>query len=478
MTKDELNQARQIVERVVIEGNLLLTTPTRFGNGESNGVVDMTIARDPLTGQPLLPGASIAGALRSYVRTRERGFRQADGPAPLEKLLFGYEEGNGGSQSYLIVHDSLAEATTTELRDGVAIDPVTRTAVDGKKFDLELLAAGTIFPLRFELLVAAGKEMALQQALAIALQGFERGEIAMGARRRRGFGRGQVDGWRVRRYKLTNPADLVAWLQADQHESAARTQTSATYATLLAIDTTCDQRSLFTVEALFGLAGSLLIRSSTEDPKAPDMVHLHGKRNGHLVPLLSGTSLAGALRARALRIAKTIGEATAASHYIDDLFGPYIQDSNSPTPQASRLWVEESVIEQPQEWVVTRVKLDRFTGGSLPTALFSQQPVFGLAETAVQVRLSVRNPSAADKGLLLLLLKDLWTEDLPLGGEASVGRGRLRGKWARLTSQAAAQADLVWQLQQREGRLAIDGSPQEMQACVDALWQQVKAVAP
>jgi len=35
-------------------------------------------------------------------------------------------------------------------------------------------------------------------------------------------------------------------------------------------------------------------------------------------------------------------------------------------------------------------------------------------------------------GLLLLLLKDLWTGDLPLGGESSVGRGRLKGKTASL----------------------------------------------
>jgi hypothetical protein len=36
-------------------------------------------------------------------------------------------------------------------------------------------------------------------------------------------------------------------------------------------------------------------------------------------------------------------------------------------------------------------------------------------------------------GLVLLLLKDLWTGDLPLGGEISVGRGRLKGKQATLT---------------------------------------------
>ena len=37
--------------------------------------------------------------------------------------------------------------------------------------------------------------------------------------------------------------------------------------------------------------------------------------------------------------------------------------------------------------------------------------------------------------MLLLLLKDLWTGDLPLGGESSIGRGRLRGLEAKLCDQ-------------------------------------------
>ena len=35
-----------------------------------------------------------------------------------------------------------------------------------------------------------------------------------------------------------------------------------------------------------------------------------------------------------------------------------------------------------------------------------------------------RDEFEAQAGLLLLVLKDLWSGDLPLGGESSVGRGR------------------------------------------------------
>jgi len=476
MNKDELKHARKIVERIVIEGDLLLETPTRFGNGDSNGLVDLTIARDLLEGHPLLPGASIAGALRSYLRTRESGFRQlrqTGAPATLEDLLFGFEEGKGGSQSYVITYDSRCQTLTTELRDGVAIDPATRTARDQKKYDLELLAAGAIFPLRVELLVSAGQEAALTRALAIALQGFEQGEIPMGARRRRGFGKCRVSEWQVRRYRLTAPQDLVAWLSEDVMYPPIKI--GAQIATLLgAQQTGLDQRQIFSMEALFGVAGSLLIRASSEEAGAPDMVHLTSKRGGVDKPVVSGTSLAGALRARALRIAKTIGDEAKTITLIDDLFGTQIEGSND-IPRASRLWVEESEITNPLDLVVNRVKIDRFTGGSFPTALFSQQPVFGTAETAVQLRWQVHNPTAADQGLLLLLLKDLWTEDLPLGGEASVGRGRLRGKWATITRRCSEAEESRWEIQQGEGRLHIVGEQAALQDWVDQFWQGVQA---
>ena len=491
----QLKNARKLVGRILIEGDLVLETPTRFGNGDREGVVDMTISRDPQDGRPLLPGASIAGALRSYLRTREAGFRKQEHSASLGKLLFGEETGTtaqnkSSSQSYLIAHDSLAAAVSTELRDGVTIDPKTRTARDGGKYDLELLPAGTVFPLRLELLIVKEKENELKQALAIALQGFEQGEIPMGARRRRGFGKCKVATWRVNTYNLTDPTELIAWLQEETVDGKPVTKSGPTIATLLGdAETDIDKRSIFSVEAHFGIAGSLLIRSGSEDPTAPDMVHLRSKRNGSDQPIVSGTSLAGALRGRALRIARTLSKnSERADCFIGDLFGPFPDQNQNDPGKASRLWVEESVIENPHELVVSRVKIDRFTGGSFPTALFNQQPVFGTDETAVCLCLHIDDPSPADKGLLLLLLKDLWTEDLPVGGEASVGRGRLRGKCATLlskdgnitTADANDAKEVIWQIRQAgkdSEELEIQGDRTEMEACVQAFGRKMGGAA-
>jgi hypothetical protein len=90
--------------------------------------------------------------------------------------------------------------------------------------------------------------------------------------------------------------------------------------------------------------------------------------------------------------------------------------------------------------VQSRVKIDHLTGGAYPGGLFSQQPLWNVEAHRVAIHLDVRlrrpgQPTKPEQelsfqsqlGLLLLVLKDLWTSDLPLGGESSVGRGRLVG---------------------------------------------------
>jgi hypothetical protein len=122
-----------------------------------------------------------------------------------------------------------------------------------------------------------------------------------------------------------------------------------------------------------------------------------------------------------------------AEVFTDSMFGPsQIKREDSKNARASRVSICESEIEKAQALVMTRVKIDRFTGGSFESALFSEQPAIGSADTRVTLRLTLRSPQPAELGLLLLLLKDLWTGDLPIGGESGVGRGRLKGMEATL----------------------------------------------
>lgn len=420
---------RGIAKRYFIRGRLELTSPTHLGNGDAEDLIDMPIRIDEVSKYPLLPGASLAGALRSYLHTRVKGYGVKDDAAHLDiaQKLFGYVsdgENPVSKLSWLMVDD--ARATTKpglELRDGVRISPQTRTAADKKKFDVELLPAGTTFDFSLEFWMPGGAEgTEMLRGLATALCGLQNGEIRLGARKTRGFGECKVTGWSVTCYDMSKPDEVLGWIQ---HQENSQFQ-EADILTLLNVSALPDKREQLRLTARFAIRDTLLIRSSNTDPQAPDVVHIRtGKDQALFIP---GTSLAGVLRGRAARILQLLCP-TYAQDRLYALFGPDMDDENIQQPAGSRIVIRDSKLELARELIQMRVMIDRFTGGALPQHLFDEQILTG---GEFEVQITVRNPTTQDIGLLLFLLKDLWTGDLPLGGESSVGRGRLQGKKATL----------------------------------------------
>ena len=462
--------SRQIRRRIEVKGTLTLLSPAAFG-GEQDGVTDMPLLRDPLQGVALLPGASIAGALRAYLWELEQGYgvdfdRKLHSRA-LAVQLFGGEQGDAqGLQSPLIVDEALGSSPQTELRDMVEINPVTRTAADQKKFDIELLRAGATFDLHFELLIGGDDEAALRLALALALGGLETpGEITLGRRKRRGLGECQVTRWSLRQWDLTTAQGLADYLAGEGEWR------SGPIATLLGVQDPdgqnpregVDRRARFELDAVFVLEGSLLVRSGVGAPgldSGPDALHLHrpraaappgpetqeGGRTETLKetrePVMPGTSLGGALRARALRIAQTLHGDNGPA-LVENLFGgplPETGKDRRPRMRGGRVEVRERVVQQTEgrTFVQNRLHGDRFTGGVLDGMLFEEAPLFGDGQTRLAVHLRLRDPQRGEIGLILQALKDLWLADLPLGGGASVGRGRLLGRRAELTYHTPA----------------------------------------
>jgi len=476
MTEQRHKSNRHIVKRILVRGTLVLDTPTCLGSGDADSPTDLPLLRDSISNHALLTGSSIAGALRNYLREHTKGYGESDRRNDIATKLFGdlfaYKDETAKSepekiklreedtQSPLIIDDSIStKPIKAELRDGVKIDSVTHTAADKAKYDLELLQAGTEFPLSFELLIEKDNDEAqLVKALAIALQGLEpqndskSGEISLGMKKRRGFGRCHVKEWQVWSFNLEDSGDRTSWLNFEHWRTGLlpdrATHPSIATALGVSLENESDRRDRFLIHAEFKLIGSLLIRSGQDSTgRAPDVVHLKSHRNDESKPVLSGTSLAGVLRHRAERIVKTLG---SCSPIVDKLFG-YVVGKQS---QASRLVVHEKVIENATELVQSRIAIDRFTGGAYHGALFDEQPIFGGDETIVSIELELRNPQEHEIGLLLLLLKDLWTSDLPVGGESSIGRGRLKGIKADLIHDHL-QNPKKWKIWEENGTLHI-----------------------
>jgi CRISPR/Cas system CSM-associated protein Csm3 (group 7 of RAMP superfamily) len=315
----------------------------------------------------------------------------------------------------------------TEIRDGNRIDSINGTVAQGAKFDYELIGPGAKFSLTMTFRVEGNFETAYKIASTIAIV-INHG-IDLGAKSTVGFGRIQGEA-KLFKINFGNPVHLEQWIQNKLTLNELPLCDTSEH-----IKKTFENTASFEITASFNIKNSLIIRSYSKDPEQPDTTHL--KSGGQNI--LSGSSIKGAMRGRAERILNTIQkDENVTTVFLAALFGDAEkEEDNKQTVKRngytipSRISVDEIVIDDDtvSEEIQTRIKIDRFTGGTVDGALIEEVPLFPIKDK-VQIknfRIQVYDAQPADKGLILLLLKDLWTADLPIGGEKSIGRGVLKG---------------------------------------------------
>lgn len=406
---------RSVIKRVVVQGNLELTSPAHFGNGDADEIIDMPLQVDALDGKsPLLAGASIAGALRAYLS------RFPDKPSD---LFGGARMTADGFQSPLIVDEAIGQipkGLIPERRHGNAIDPSSGTVGKDLLYDYLLWPVGTSFPVAFELLISEGcDEPKLMGQLSTVLSGLECGDIHLGKRKQRGFGSVQITKWKVWEFDHRNASSQSDWIRYCCDASAVKPEIGASIGELLKVKALPRDSGFFRIKARLKPIGSLIVRDGGgKDDKGSDAAHLKRQGTRGSEPVLPGTSLGGVLRSRARRIEQTL-RCGKGDPITQSLFG---------TMQGrSLVRVSESVIQNTtMDLIQDRVRIDRWTGGAADSAKFDSQPVFAKDSSCVEVLLEVERPTDDQKGLLLLVFKDLATGDLPVGGESSIGRGRMK----------------------------------------------------
>lgn len=443
-------RSRILKARWVVTADLQLETASHFG-GQGDSTLDMPILRCARTDRPLLTGTSLGGALRASLLDRLAGYAHSSISSPgvpnweaidqleVAMVFGGSREDREGSQSPLIVFDALGtlppSVAHTEVRDGVMIETAMGTAADHKKFDFEVLPPGTTFEVRFDMLVPEdADEESMLSLLCASMEGLGNGDIRVGMRRSRGLGELKCANWKARRFELSKEQGWLEWIASD-HEHPLRTVTVTSACPTRAVEAArnskvdapaAECRERIVIEAEASILGEILIRSPNAHADGPDVMHLSSGGQ----PVVTGTGLTGTIRAHALRIARLVHRlerSDAEEAWIAPLFGPREERTRNSSfkPRGSRLRVSERKVSDSKARRVTRVAIDRFTQGVVPTALFGEEPQVG---GTVKLRFELRSPRKGEAGLLLLALKDLLTGRLPVGGTGSVGRGVLLGR--------------------------------------------------
>jgi len=422
-----------ITGRLVLKGKLRLLSPLIIGSGKSDSSY-IEVLKDK-EGKPFIPATSFVGVLRHLL------YQEVDEQS---KYLWGYSHNDKGNQSALVCHDlEICNNTkwNIKIRDGVKIDPKTGTAEDGAKYDYEVVEPNICFDVYLEAVIREGfQKEYFKKVFATIIYFLEEKKISFGAKTTSGFGKCVLIDYDFFEFDFKEKEDVKNWLKKSFGNGKKLDTKKRLYV----------EEKNFTIDACFSIKNSLIIKSYSSGPEEPDSVHITSNNR----TILPGTSIKGAIRSRASKILKTLG-VNDSDKKMNKLFGIVIEENREENIKSekikSRVIVEETEIIDPIKRLQTRIKIDRFTGGALKTALFEVMPLWGDGtDKAVTVRIEIKNYEPWEAGLLLLVLKDLWNEDLPIGGEKNIGRGILKGVCGRVKWD-----DKIFEIEDKGGNFNI-----------------------
>jgi CRISPR/Cas system CSM-associated protein Csm3 (group 7 of RAMP superfamily) len=395
--------------KIVIEGEIELLCPAIIGSGKDENS-DVDLLKDS-QGNAYIPATSFAGVLRHSIKL-------GSNKNQIEYFWGSQREESNHEkirQSSIIIDDLLpVNEPNIEIRDGVKIDNKRGIAKDKGKFDYEIIGSGSKFKLRMEVTLNNQYDEFKKDMLKKIIAFLQNEKIRIGAKTNSGFGRIKLSSHKIYTFDFSKKEDVLRWLKQDFSVISE-----------LNVEDFEPTEKTFTINADFIIKNSLIVRSYNYDPDKPDIEHIKSNKK----PVLPGTSIKGAIRARAERIIKTLGKPDSI---ITDLFGDV--DEKRKKAKKGKITVEEAIIEGYPEEVQTRIKIDRFTGGVIESALLETKPIFSKENPSnFDIKITINNYEDHEAGLMLLVLKDLWTGDLPIGGEKAIGRGVLQGKCAKIS---------------------------------------------
>ena len=352
---------------------------------------------------------------------------------------------------------------------------MTGTAVDGHKYDYEIVESGARGTFYAEIVLRAVHEQdeeTLTRALS-HLRDLLRSGFHVGALTTKGFGRMHLRSMVVDCYDFRRPEDVAAWL-APERGTAALHMAYTDEDRPLAAPASGD----LVITADFALAGSLIVRDSenaeaqTDEGTAPAAVMKTNAAGDYIIP---GTSIKGVLRHRAAYILHAIdAQEERAGQMLGALMGlspARMRACAQSEKNRSRFIVEEAVVTA-DPYKQTRIRCDRFTGGTISSALFSTCPVRQeKGVRAVTLTFGIRSMGARkvedwEAGLCILLLKELWLGRVAVGGEKSIGRGRLSGLHAVIHDRGR-------RYEMTQGQPFDEDMRQRLQTYVAALSEEV-----
>lgn len=373
-----------IQEKIYYFIELTTKAPLSIGNGDSE-LTDHDLIRNA-EGRPFIPATSIAGGCLHSLSAEEQ-------------KIINPEMGNEKMQSALFISDALLLGReSTSVRDGIEVNEnkITKT---GAKYDMEIIETGSKFCFRMEVTVRDeqnAKEM--ETIVNKILAGIDEGNILLGLKSNRGFGKLKVEEVRKKSFRPEEREELLKFQKynRESYEPYEREPVSSQVDTI-----TVELKQL----------GGISIRRYSAQKDDIDFEHIKSNET----PVIPGTSWAGLIR-KQMEYYHQKMEEQGKRYELRNYLG-FVEKEEA---QASKMIIEESIIDGGKEITLTRNKIDRFSGGAANSALFSEKAWFN-GRTKLTIKLKEKDNYI--KTLILLTIKDIENGLIALGGQTAIGRG-------------------------------------------------------
>ena len=464
-----MSQKKNIIKYCKIRFRLM--SPLEIGSG-NNVKTDHDIM---LTGNgtPFIPGSAIAGYFRDAVF---RNLLQEMEKEEARQIIFdklGYviiekEAGQAGTddsqidasektsdvgagenvkESSVIFYDAFLNEETfhIETRDLVALDD-HKVSLPGAKFDTEILEPDVTFDTYLEERLTSDEDESMINRI---LHIWASEDVAFGAKTTRGMGLTQLEQVWVREFNLNDETGVKKWVNFSVYEDPSR-ETFAETDKVTITDISSHEnvgknsdRDEWVINLSLEQVGGVSIRKyttavSTSDHTEPDYEQMKEHvwqtetKNADVeesgvtwiskeLPVIPGSSWAGAFSHHMKVLMK------AEESQMERWFG-FVKGKGK---EKSQIVFSDSVLRNAKTRNLSRNAIDRFSGGTVDGALFTERTYFG-GKTKLKICFrkdylqSMNEESVESKQLksaLAASIADLHAGFLAIGGLTSVGRG-------------------------------------------------------
>lgn len=371
---------------------ITLLSPMSIGSG-NNVYTDHDVSVDN-NGLPFIPATSITGVIRAYIRSKYGN--------NISEELFGEISENTNNKCALDCKIRFYDATMPQsmlekskcfltTRDCVKLE--NKIGVKGAKFDFQIVETGAVFESYIELLDKSYIRY-IEEAMGAVNEGF----VAFGTKTTRGYGKCSLE---VKRAILNSVSDWIKFKMFSQDEWKSKEK-------IKLCSTTMDYfRFIVTLKS----RGGLSIREYSTDVGLPDYSQISLKNNNEYLPVVPGTSWAGAFRNNFRKM--------MSDEEVSHIFGTV--NGTDGESSLSKIVFSESLLTEGSIKDITRNSIDRFSGATKSGALYTERTYYyGKTQLIIDIEKSIGEKAIAG---IAVCLADLHNGFLSVGGLTSIGRG-------------------------------------------------------